>query len=45
MVAAGPTSVVWDGRDARGAAIPSGVYFARVRSERSTASIRMVMLR
>lgn len=41
----GFTHVVWDGRDARRAAVPSGVYFARVQSARSAASIRMVLVR
>jgi len=28
--AAGPTSIEWDGTDARGAAVSSGVYWMRV---------------
>jgi YD repeat-containing protein len=41
----GFTHVLWNGRDGHGFTVPSGVYFVRVRSERTAASIRMVLVR
>ena len=41
----GITRMVWNGRDGGGRPVSSGVYFARVQSERSAASIRMVLVR
>lgn len=42
---AGPSWVVWDGRDGDGAIVPSGVYFLRVESEDAARSRRMVRIR
>lgn len=40
----GEASVVWDGRDAGGKALPSGLYFARLLDDPSTL-IKMVLIR
>jgi photosystem II stability/assembly factor-like uncharacterized protein len=40
---AGTTSLVWDGRDAAGAPVPAGTYFARLTTGRCT-SVRKVVL-
>lgn len=42
-LAAGSHSVVWDGRDDAGAALPAGVYWARIET-RSGATARRVVL-
>lgn len=44
-VAAGTISVRWDGRDARGHDVSSGVYLYRLRAGKSESSRRMVLLR
>jgi hypothetical protein len=41
----GPQSARWDGRDARGRAAPSGVYYARLRAGAGTAVRKIVRLR
>jgi hypothetical protein len=41
---AGPHRVRWDGRDARGRAVPGGVYLARLRALGMTASVRLLRL-
>jgi hypothetical protein len=43
--AAGAYSVEWDGRDARGVAISSGVYFARIEQGTESRTKKMVMLK
>jgi len=43
--AAGPHEVAWDGRDGEGAAVGSGVYFARAESELGAAATRMTLIR
>ncbi len=42
--AAGPSSVVWDGRDDEGRAVPSGVYFVVLRAADADARAKMVRL-
>jgi hypothetical protein len=41
---AGPHGVDWDGRDATGRAVPSGIYFARVEAAAGAAAIRITIL-
>jgi hypothetical protein len=41
----GPYAEVWDGRDARGAAVASGVYFYRLQTRDTTLSRKMVLLK
>lgn len=43
--AAGPSTISWDGRDADGTLVPSGVYFARLRSDHGGATARVVCVR
>ena len=43
--AAGGGSVVWDGRDAEGRAVSSGVYFARLTADRESDVEKIVLLR
>jgi hypothetical protein len=42
---AGPMNVVWDGLDARGRALPSGVYLARLVTDDIVLSQRMTLLK
>jgi len=42
---AGERSLTWDGRDTAGRALPSGVYFARVRTADGVATGRMTLLK
>ena len=42
---AGLYTVPWDGRDRRGAAVASGVYFARLESEEGVQTRKMVLAR
>ncbi len=42
---AGPHTLVWDGRDAHGARVSSGVYYARVRVSGTAAMAKVVVLR
>jgi flagellar hook assembly protein FlgD len=44
-VSAGVHRVVWDGRDARGNAVASGVYFCRMDAAEFSETRRMVLLR
>ncbi|MEO5988281.1 MAG: FlgD immunoglobulin-like domain containing protein, partial [Candidatus Eisenbacteria bacterium] len=41
---AGSRSLVWDGRDARGASLPAGVYLVRAQSGATVSSRRVVLL-
>lgn len=41
----GEHRLVWSGRDAKGEALPSGVYFARLRADGATASRKMILLK
>ncbi|HNZ39682.1 MAG TPA: FlgD immunoglobulin-like domain containing protein, partial [Candidatus Latescibacteria bacterium] len=41
----GNHEVVWDGRDALGREVASGVYVCRLRTERAEATRRMTLLR
>jgi hypothetical protein len=41
----GDLELVWDGRDAEGEALPSGVYFCRARVGGATATRKMVLVR
>ncbi|MBD3367260.1 MAG: T9SS type A sorting domain-containing protein, partial [Candidatus Eisenbacteria bacterium] len=42
---AGQNAVRWDGRDARGVPVASGVYYYRVETAAGTAKSRMVLVR
>ncbi|MBD3162369.1 MAG: T9SS type A sorting domain-containing protein [Candidatus Eisenbacteria bacterium] len=44
-LAAGPQQVVWDGRDASGAASPSGIYYTRLTVDGTEKTRRMVLAR
>lgn len=44
-VPAGEHSVTWDGRDARGTPMPSGVYFCRIRAGTLVQTQKMVLVR
>ncbi|RMG63673.1 MAG: DNRLRE domain-containing protein [Calditrichaeota bacterium] len=41
---AGTYRVVWDGRDARGQRMPGGVYFYRLKTDRSSVVKKMILL-
>jgi hypothetical protein len=43
-MASGDHSVVWDGRDQRGMAVPSGVYFYKLEAGTLTKSKKMILL-
>ena len=43
--AGGSTSLLWDGQDSGGAAVPSGVYFFRLETPGETVSRRVVLVR
>ncbi len=42
---AGPHVAGWDGTDARGAALPSGVYFARIAAGGATRTVKLALVR
>lgn len=42
---AGPSTLSWDGRDVGGAAVPSGVYFLRMRHGNTTLDRKLLLLR
>ena len=42
---AGAYAVAWNGRDDRGRAVSSGVYFARLRSQAGVTSYKMALLK
>jgi hypothetical protein len=44
-LSAGRHSVAWDGRDARGRSVPSGIYFARVSGRGTSLTHKMVVVR
>jgi hypothetical protein len=44
-LAAGPQSLVWDGRDAQGRNVPAGLYYVRVGGEAGEASATWVQVR
>ncbi len=43
--APGIVDMVWDGRDGRDADLASGMYLARIETERSTANLRMMLVK
>jgi hypothetical protein len=45
VMPAGTHQAVWDGRDAKGRTVPSGVYFYRLRATGYDATQRMVLLK
>lgn len=45
VMPAGTHQAVWDGRDGKGRAVPSGVYFYRLRATGYDATHRMVLLK
>ena len=42
---AGWQELVWDGRDARGRAVPTGIYIARLATPQETRAIKLVMMK
>jgi hypothetical protein len=42
---AGPQTVVWDGRDAAGRAMPSGVYFARLKAGDLARNHKLILVK
>jgi len=42
---AGPNSVIWDGRDDQGRALPSGAYFCRLEGWGKSVGRRIIMVR
>lgn len=45
MVPAGEHSLIWDGTDDRGRALPSGTYFARLLDNLSSPAMKMMLVR
>lgn len=45
LLQGGYHQIVWNGRDARGYAVASGVYFVRLRGGEASATLKMVILR
>ncbi|MCP4251681.1 MAG: T9SS type A sorting domain-containing protein, partial [bacterium] len=45
VVAPGPHAVDWDGRNDRGIAVPSGVYFYRLQAGTEGLTRKMVLLK
>jgi hypothetical protein len=43
--AAGPRTIMWDGRDSRGTRAPAGVYFVRVHHAGTTANEKITLVR
>jgi len=41
---AGPHTARWDGTDARGARVPSGVYFARIAAGGATRTVKVALV-
>jgi len=41
---AGPHTVVWDGRDARGGPAPAGIYFYRLEAEGKRAVRKLIRI-
>ena len=44
-VSPGADSVVWDGTDARGEPVASGIYFVRMTANESAVTRKMVLLK
>jgi len=42
---AGYHQLVWDGRDAKGHSVPTGIYIARLTTSEFRKSIKMVLLK
>ena len=40
-----PGRVTWDGRDATGRPVPTGIYFARLADEHGAAAARVIRIR
>lgn len=45
MLGAGTQNLVWHGKDARGRAVASGVYFARVKGKNKAQTIKMMLMK
>ncbi|MFC1481212.1 M6 family metalloprotease domain-containing protein [Candidatus Neomarinimicrobiota bacterium] len=45
VIEPGKFIIRWSGRDARGAAVPSGIYFARMHAARYSKTIKMLLLK
>ena len=44
-LAAGAHEVAWDGRDAQGRTVPSGLYFARLTTEYGIETRKLALLK
>ena len=45
VLEAGPATVRWDGRDGRGAAVASGVYYVRLETSAAVAHLKVMLLK
>ena len=45
LLPAGPSAMVWDGRDDAGRALPSALYLARVETPAGTATGKLLLLK
>ena len=41
----GPRTLLWDGRDAAGRPVPSGLYWVRLRAGNASPRVRLLVLR
>jgi flagellar hook assembly protein FlgD len=43
--AAGPHTLIWDGKDQHGAVVPAGLYFARLATTDQSKTIKMLLVK